>query len=274
MNLRFPLTRNRWGGVHPDAFNPEELDISVILGVLLSVGLVAVVALAGEGSRNFFNPLGLLIVLGGTAGAALVHFSSRDLAQAWTAFRGVWFERDFHPADRISELVGLSQAVRRDGLLQLDSAANRCRDSFFRMALQVAVDGRSEHDLRRILETEMRASYDRATRAIQVFETMGTYAPAMGLIGTLIGLIQMLGNLSDPSTVGPAMAVALVTTLYGAISANFVFLPTAGKLRNRIDEESLVKAITLEGVLSLSREENPIMLEQRLQSFLPLVANG
>ncbi len=119
----------------------------------------------------------------------------------------------------------------------------------------------------------MRTSTDQAWRAVQVWETMGNFAPAMGLIGTLIGLIQMLGALQDPTTVGPAMAMALVATLYGSISANLLFFPVAGKLRLIAHEREQTKSITLEGLISIAQRENPMILEQRLRGFASLAAN-
>lgn len=257
-------------------FDPESgpaiVDRGLLAGVALSAGLILLAILFGGAGSNFFSITSLLIVLGGTFGAGLIHFSPYDIRHAWGAFKTILYHQDHHPMERISFLVALSKAVRRDGLLVLEQTATQVSDPFLRTALELTVDTQEAPDIRRILETEMRTSQDRAWRAIQVFETLGTYAPAMGLIGTLVGLIQMLGRLEDPATVGPAMAVALITTLYGAILANLVFLPIAGKLRNRADEESMVKAITLEGALSLSKQENPMVVEQRLQSFIPLAA--
>lgn len=254
------------------SWNPDErrFDRAVLSGLALSFLLIgAGIFISGHG-WNFIDPTALLIVFGGTFGVTLIHFPVYDLQQSWQAFQGVLFFKLYHPMERIDYLVDLAQKVRRDGLLALESEAQRVDDPFLKRAMELTVDGQQDQDVKRVLETEMRASNDRASRAIQVFQTMGTTAPALGLIGTLIGLIQMLSSLENPATVGPAMSVALVTTLYGAILANLVFLPTAGKLKNRNDEESLVKAITLEGVLAIGRQENPMVVEQRLQSYLPL----
>jgi len=248
----------------------KQLDRAVIAGLALSFILVGVGIVFSGHLLSFLDPTSLAIVLGGTLGATLIHFPVYDIAQAWEAFKGVLFIKLYHPMERIQHLVELSQKVRQEGLLVLESEARRTDDPFLRRALELTVDGQQHDDVKRVLETEMRAGNDRAIRAIQVFQTMGTTAPALGLIGTLIGLIQMLSSLENPSTVGPAMSIALVTTLYGAILANLIFLPTAGKLRNRNEEECLVKAITVEGILALGRQENPIVVEQRLQSFLPL----
>ena len=151
----------------------------------------------------------------------------------------------------------------------LEHEATAADDQFLKFAVEMTADGQTPDEVRRILETEMRISNDRAFRSVHVFETMGNYAPALGLIGTVIGLIEMLKVLDNPASIGPAMATALVTTFYGAVLANLVFLPIAGKLRNRSEEEAVVKAITVEGIISVGNEENPMLLEQRLQSFLP-----
>ncbi|MCO6430372.1 MAG: MotA/TolQ/ExbB proton channel family protein [Deltaproteobacteria bacterium] len=250
-----------------------KLDRAVVGGLALASTLVlAGIIISGRGD-NFIDFPSLLIVLGGTLGATLVQFPLYDLRRAWLGFKGILIQRQYHPHERIQYLVRLAHLVRSQGLLVLEREAKQCDDSFLRLAFEITVDGQPHDDVKRILDTETRTSFDRSARAIQVFQTMGAYAPAFGLIGTLIGLIQMLGSLNNPATVGPAMSMALVTTLYGAIMANLVFLPIAGKLRNRVEEEGLVKAITVEGVLALGKQENPIVIEQKLQSFLPLPAS-
>ena len=252
----------------------HEIDRSMLVGVGSAVFLIAVGILAGGHFLNFVDPISMLIVLGGTFGATLANFSFYDLRQAWIAFRAVLNTPIFHPVERISYMLSLSQLLKKNGLLALEREAQNVSDPFLRLAMEITVDSQQHNDVRRILETEVRISNDRSLRAVQVFETLGNFAPAMGLIGTLIGLIQMMGALSDPRTVGPSMALALVTTFYGAILSNIVFLPLAGRLRNRAEEANLVKAITIEGVLSMARQESPVILEQKLQSFLPLASGA
>ena len=248
----------------------REIDRGIVIGIAVSFFLISVGVAYGGSALNFIDPQGLLIVMGGTIGGTMVNYSVYDLRQAWLAFKTILFTKAEHAPERIGHLVGLSHLVRQNGLLVLEREARSTDDTFLRKALELTVDGQQTADVRRILETEMRTSNDRSARAISVFETMGNYAPAMGLIGTLIGLIRMLTSLDNPATVGPAMSVALVATFYGAVLANLVFLPIAGKLKNRNEEQALVKAITIEGITSLGKQENPIVIEQRLQSFLPL----
>ena len=247
-----------------------EIDRGVVGGALLAFTLIGLGVFFGGAILNFINLPGFLIVIGGTLGATLVHFSAYDIQKCLPAVKKVLFVKEYHPAERIEHLVQFANAIRQEGLLVLERHAASEEDPFLRLAFELTVDGQSHEDVKRVLETELRTSNDRANRAIQVFETMGNYAPAMGLIGTLIGLIQMLGSLENPALVGPAMATALITTFYGAILANLVFLPIAGKLKNKQEEENLVKAITVEGIMALGKQENPIVVEQKLQGFLPI----
>lgn len=248
----------------------EPFDRGILIGTILAIALVGGAILFSGEALHFVSITSFAIVFGGTFAATLIHFSIYDIQHAWEALKRVIYQKDYHPVERIQYLVSLANAVRRDGLLILEGEASRAEDRFLRMACELTVDAGEHGDTETILENEMRTSYDRSSRAVQVFETMGTYAPALGLIGTLVGLIQMLGTLDDPQTVGPAMAVALVTTLYGALLSNLVFLPLAGKLRNRSEEELIVKSITIEAISAIGRGENPLVVEQRLQSFLPL----
>jgi chemotaxis protein MotA len=262
-----PRWMQRWASA-----GENELDRGIVYGTVLSVALIGFgILLSGKG-LYFLDPAALAVVLGGTIGATMVQFSSADLSHALRACRKVMLSKQCCSLERISAFVEYAQAVKRNGILVLEQEAQRASDPFLRKALELSVDGQTESDMRRILETELRASQERSVRAVQVLETMGAYAPALGLIGTLIGLIQMLGALDNPAAIGPAMSQALVTTFYGAILSNLMFLPLAGKMRGRSDEESLVRAITIEGAISLSKQESSIVMEQRLQSFLPLCA--
>lgn len=253
------------------SFEDRQFDQGILIGAGISFALIALGILLGGHGLQALNPTSLLIVLGGTFGATLVHYSWYDINFAWVCFKEILFQKRFHPRERIAYIVNLSQAVRANGLLILEREARDVMDPFLSMALQMTVDAQQEADIKRVLETEMRSSQDRTTRAAQVFHTMGTYAPALGLIGTIIGMMEMLSGLNDPSTVGPAMAVALTTTLYGAMFSNLIFLPIAGKLKNQTEEELLVKAITVEGILAVGKQENPTLVEQKLQGFLPLI---
>jgi chemotaxis protein MotA len=252
----------------PFLFN-DEVDRSVLWGFGVSALLVGGAIVFSGHIANYFDFPGFLLVVGGTFGATLANYSLREIGYAWKAFLKVSQHQPADPIDRIDRLVRLSQAVRTRGVMVLDREAEITRDPFIRTSFELVVDATPVDDIRRILETELRSSHERSTRAVQVFETAGTYAPALGLIGTLVGLVQMLGALNDPTTVGPAMGLALLTTLYGAVLANLIFLPVAGKLRLFNEEQWLLKSLSIEGAMSLAKQENPLVMEQRLQSFLP-----
>lgn len=250
-----------------------QVDRSVLIGLCASCALVLVGIVFSGQILTFLSPTGLVLVLGGTVASTLVQFSLPDIQDAMVAARASLFVRSESPAERSAFLVQLARRAKEEGLLSLEQDARYLSDPFLRLGLELTVDGQDTEDARRILENEMRASNERAWRAAQVWDTMGNFAPAMGLIGTLIGLIQMLGALQDASTVGPAMSLALVATLYGSVAANLFFFPLAGKLRSIAHERSATKELTLEGLLSIARGESPLLLEQRLQSFVSLAGN-
>lgn len=248
-----------------------EYDRSVVGGLVISFVLVAFGILITGRITNYFDCMGLLIVLGGTFGATLVNFSYRDMQQAWWALQAILRQRELNPSQRIKHLIELAGVVRREGFSALEREARRVDDPFLAKALAVVVDTHDAEEIRRLLETETRAFLDSQRRAVQVFEAMAAYAPALGLIGTLIGLVQLLNGLATPETIGPAMSVALMTTLYGAVLANLVCIPVAGKLRLRIDEDVLQRTLIIEGAACLARQEYPVVVRQRLESFLPPV---
>lgn len=247
----------------------RQIDRGVVRGLGLSF-LLLFVAIAASGQMlNFFNVPAILVVFGGTLGASLVNYSAAELSLAWESLMIALMSPPPEPMERIRYLVKIGHAAKQGGILVLEPEAERAGDEFLRKAFEITVDGQPAEEIRRMLETEAITSNDRAMRLVQILQTMGQFAPAMGLIGTLVGLIEMLGALDKPSAIAPAMAVSLVTTLYGAVLANLVLLPLAGKIKNRNADAALVKALTIEGVLAIGRQESPIVIEQRLRSFLP-----
>ncbi|MFP4070709.1 MAG: motility protein A, partial [Desulfovibrionales bacterium] len=157
----------------------------------------------------------------------------------------------------------------REGILSLEPLLKDIDDDFLRKGLQLTVDGLEPQTIQEILETEISYLEDRHDSGAELMTIMGTFAPAMGMIGTVIGLVQMLQTMDDPSTIGPAMAIALLTTFYGAVLANLVFIPLAGKLKTRSREEILLREMIMEGVLSISKGENPRIIEEKLNSYIP-----
>ncbi len=253
---------------------PQRFNGSLLVGIALVCAVVGCGLALSESPLRFLNIEGLVIVIGGTMASTMIQFSLSDVRAAYQSLFSAFVMEPVSPRDRMSHLLELSRCVKERGLLALEELSETERDEFLRLGLMLAVDGRPVDDMRRILKTEMEMSRDRAWRSVQVWETMGNFAPAMGLIGTLLGLIHMLGALNDAATVGPAMSMALVATLYGSVAANVCFFPIAGKLRVIAQERDQCKSITLEGLLSISRLENPMMLEQRLQSFASIARHS
>jgi chemotaxis protein MotA len=247
-------------------------DVSVFIGLLMILGLGAASLLLSGSALRFFDLAGMLIVFGGTFAASLIQFSLTEIHQSLRDAKQVFYKKNNPLPERARVLVALSRATKSSGLVVLDREAQNCRDPFLRLGLELAADRRPEQEIRRILELEQEATAERSLRSVDIIEAMAQYSPAMGLIGTLVGLVQLLGNLNNPSMVGPAMSVAFLTTLYGAVLSNLVLVPIAGKLSQSGQNEHLTKTLTIEGVISLSREENPVILEQRLKSFMPMWA--
>ena len=168
----------------------------------------------------------------------------------------------------IANFVSLAGVARREGILALETSINDIHDEFMRKGMQLSIDGLEPISIKDILDTEIINIQERHKLGAEIFTTIGTFAPALGMIGTLIGLVQMLQTMEDPSTIGPSMAVALLTTFYGALIANIFCLPLAGKLRNRSTEEVMMKELMAEGILSIAKGDNPRLLEQKLNAFL------
>jgi chemotaxis protein MotA len=247
---------------------------SLLVGLSVAVLVLLGGLISSDQPLRFFNLEGLLIVFGGTIASTLIQFSISDLRSALAALRGAATVAPTSARERMEVLMALSHQVKQYGVLTLEDEAQGETDEFLRLGLMLVADGRNIDDTKRILKNEMESSREREWRSVQVWETMGNFAPAMGLIGTLLGLIQMLGSLQDTTMMASSMAMALVATLYGSVGANLFFFPIAGKLRVLSQERELCKSVTLEGLLSISRLENPIMLEQRLQSFASVAIQG
>lgn len=245
------------------------LDSSSIFGLSLSVGLVLLAIFLGGDLLTFLDFKSFLIVVGGTFGTTLFNFPLLDLKRSFVALQKVFNENEISSAFRLKNIIDLARKAKEDGTLSLEGKIYQEADPFFRKSIQLLVDGFSADDIQRNLEIELIQADERYRREAQVFQTMGTIAPAMGLIGTLVGLVHMLKNLSDPSQLGPGMATALLTTFYGAILAYVILLPIAGKLRAKSEEELTVKAMTLEGIMEISRATNPKLIEHKLLAFLP-----
>ncbi len=242
------------------------MDLATIIGILVAFGLV-IAALGGE-AVLFFDASSLLIVMGGTIGAVLVTYPLETVLGLMQIVKKTFMTRATEPSELIPQFVDYANRVRREGILSLEAHVKNISDDFLRKALQLTVDGLDPQMIQEILETEIACLEERHLKGAEIMQTFGTLAPGMGMVGTIIGLVLMLKRLNDPSSIGPAMALALLTTFYGAVLANLVFNPMAGKLRARSREEVLIRSMIVEGIMSISRGENPRILEEKLNSYL------
>ncbi|NUP88746.1 MAG: motility protein A [Candidatus Sumerlaeia bacterium] len=244
------------------------MDLATILGILSAFGLVSYGILLGSPLSTFGDLPSAMIVLGGTAGATLIAYPLGDVLGIGGVLKNAFFVKLKSTDEVIRLLVEFSSKARRDGILALESATKDLDDQFLARGVQLAVDGQEPDAIESILQTEIDRVRSRHKKGADVLAAMGMFAPALGMIGTLIGLVQMLQNMSNPDTIGPAMAVALITTFYGAILANLVFNPLAKKLGGRSESEIEIKELTLQGILAIAAGDNPRVVEQRLHAFL------
>ena len=214
----------------------------------------------------FVNIPSALVVIGGTLGATLMRNPLATVLGTFGVVMKGFMSKVPEPIPLITQIVGLCKQARKNGMLALESV--EIEYAFLGKGVGLGVDGLEPDQIRSILETDLRFMVGRHRRGQEILEGMGAAAPAFGMIGTLIGLVQMLASMEDPSTIGPAMAVALLTTLYGALLANVICLPLADKLKVRSQEEALNMMVCLEGVLGMVSGENPNQISQKLKSFL------
>lgn len=245
------------------------MDTATVLGLLLAWGaLIGSVLIEGGDLRGLVNISAAVLVFGGTAGAAVIGCKMKNVLSLPSVLRAAFLSGDTDPSDVIQEMVGYADKARREGLLALEATANRVEDDFVRRGLILVVDGADPQIIRDILRTEVENLETRHMAGSALLNSMGGFAPTLGIIGTVMGLVNMLANLSTPSKMGPMIASAFTATLYGVCSANLVFLPLANKLKVRSREEVLIREIQAEGLLSVQAGDNPRIVEQRLKAYL------
>ena len=244
------------------------MDITSVVGLLLSFIIFALAIIMGGSPGGFIDIPSLLIVIGGTIGTALVGSSAAQIANAGNIISRVFNAKRYVAGDIIPTIIGFAERARREGLLALEDASSEIEDQFLKGGLQLVVDGTDPELVQDILETELSFLERRHKDGHTMINKMAESAPAMGMMGTLIGLIQMLAKLDDPSAIGPGMAVALLTTFYGALLANLLLIPFRYKLEKRTAEEILVKEVIIEGLLSIQAGNNPRIIEEKLKAFL------
>lgn len=244
------------------------MDIATLVGLISGVTLVVVSIVMGGNPGVFWSSSSVVIVVGGTLAATLINFPLGDVLSVLNTVKNAFFHKDNPPESLIPRLVSFATIARREGILALESHAGEAEDEFLEKSVQLAIDGTAPELIKDILTTELAFMEDRHAMGQSILTAMGTFAPAFGMIGTLIGLVQMLATLDDPAKIGEGMAVALLTTLYGALLANVVFLPAAGKLKVRTSNELLAKELVIEGILSIQSGDNPRVVEQKLKAFV------
>jgi chemotaxis protein MotA len=244
------------------------MDIASLVGFVTAFGLIILALVQGGQIAAFFNPPSLLITVGGTIGATMIAYPMANFLGAFKVVMKVFLAKQQAPNEIIQRIVSYAQQSRRDGVLALEGALENEPDEFLRKGLMLVVDGQDVDSIQQILDTEIDNVKKRHDSGAEFFTQMGIFSPAFGLIGTLIGLVQMLGTMDDPSTIGPSMAVALLTTFYGAVMANAIFNPMAQKLRLRSGDEVLTRNLELQGIMQIAAGSNPRIVEQQLHAYL------
>ena len=247
------------------------MDLASIIGLLLCLVMFIYGIIDNAGASNFGRYLDFpsaIITFGGSFFAVMASFSLSDFVGGLKSFMLVFKAPSTDVRGMIQKIIDLSNVARKEGLLSLEEAAGDLEDEFMKKGILLIVDGTDPELVRGIMETELISTEDRHKSKITFWETLGAMGPAWGMIGTLIGLVNMLYEMDDPSSIGPSMAVALITTLYGSILANWICAPVASKLKTNNANEIMVKEIMIEGLLSIQAGENPRVIEEKLKSFL------
>lgn len=246
------------------------LDLATVFGIAAAFLLIAAAVVIGGSPGAFVDVPALCIVFGGTFGVTTACFSLQDVTLTLRVVLRTMFRTAHDPASAARQSLVMAEAARRRGVLSLQDYLGDIADSgLFRRGLEMVIDGSGADDVEQFMQQELEAGILRHHRTIGVLRKAAEVSPAMGLIGTLVGLVQMLGNLEDPSAIGPGMAVALLTTFYGAVLANLVFAPLAAKLERNSVEKQLVNQLYVMAAGSIARQENPRRLEMLLNTILP-----
>lgn len=244
------------------------MDVTTFVGIIIASGLVIVSILMGGPGSWFINYPSVMIVVGGTIGATLLNYPLSQVVQVFKIAKNAFLHKAQVPNELISLIVEFSRKARREGILSFESQLKDIKDPFLTKGLQLAIDGMESQAIEEIMSREIEFARERHKLGAEIFSTMGTFAPAMGMLGTIIGLVQMLMQMEDPSQIGAPMAVALLTTFYGVLLANLIFIPIAGKLKTRSNEEILVKQMVLEGIIAIQSGDNHRIVEQKLKAFI------
>ncbi len=247
------------------------MDLASIIGLIVCFGMLVFGILDAGGFAaigSYLNFPSALITFGGSFAAVLTQYSMSDYVAGLKSISLIFKVPNANTAEVIQKIIELSNVARKEGLLSLEEAAADLEEPFLRKGILLIVDGTDPELVRAIMETELMSLDDRHKTKIGFWESVASMGPAWGMIGTLVGLVNMLNNMEDASAIGPAMAVALITTLYGSLLANWIAIPVANKLKANNSLEMMIKEIMIEGLLSIQAGENPRVIEEKLKSFL------
>ncbi len=249
------------------------MDLASILGLLLCLIVVVYGMLVGQSGfsvlLNFYDPPSVFITIGGALCCVLIMAPNlKGFINSLKSFGLIMKVQPSNEEETIKSIIGLSNVARKEGLLALEEAANSIDDEFLKKGVLLIVDGTDPELVRSILETELNCIEDRHSGVVGFWDSLAAMGPAWGMIGTLIGLINMLQEMDDPKAIGPNMSVALITTFYGSVLANWICIPIATKLKSKNSSEIMIKELMVEGLLSIQAGENPRVIEEKLKSFL------
>jgi chemotaxis protein MotA len=244
------------------------VDIATIVGILLGFMVITTAIVAGGGWQIFIHVPSMAITMGGMVCATLIHFSLPQFLGIFSIVKKTLVAKIPPQSELIQRMVNFAAINRRDGALALEQEIPKLDNAFFMKGLQMLVDGRESEEIRQLLSPEIMYLQDRHSSGKKLLEFMGSAAPAFGMIGTLIGLIQMLRSLDSPDKIGGGMAVALITTFYGALTANLIFIPLAGKLGIYSKAETTTMEMILEGVCAVAQGDNPTDVREKMQVFV------
>ncbi len=251
------------------------MDLATILGIVGAIGFILVgQALEGGHAGSLVQATAFIIVMGGTLGAVMVHFPMADFVRGLKMAKLAFFSEKIELGATLDALVDLAALSRREGLIALETKIAEIKDPFLARTLEHAVDGVSAADLRNLMEADVEMEDKQLLTAASVYETAGGYAPCVGILGAVLGLIHVMENLDDPSKLGPGIAVAFVATVYGVGAANLLFLPMGAKLKRKIHLDGLQKAMTIDGVCAIIEGVNSSVLKKRLHAYVAQGGGG
>ncbi|MBN2071842.1 MAG: motility protein A [Candidatus Krumholzibacteriota bacterium] len=244
------------------------MDLATIIGLLVGFGLVAFSIIMGGNAAGFVNVPSLLTTVGGALSATLISFPLKTMMKVTSITLKTIFHKDKSLSESIGVIIKYAEKARKEGMLSLEEEAENEEDQFLKKGLMLAVDGTESELLNTIMANEINAVEARHEEGQGLFKTMATFFPAFGMIGTLVGLVQMLSQMNDPSKIGPGMAVALLTTFYGALAANLFCLPLAEKLKSRSTSEVQRMELIVEGIMAIKSGDTPRVVGEKLKSFI------